>query len=153
MKGETIILKAVVTNTRRTSKSQLVWTSNKDGRRGNGSMLKLNHLSAGRHIIMVSGYGTRARIPITIFQDLWALYQFPMSLHEISAIMNDFAMNWIDDSISGESWKKYEPPRFDQTSTDPSKLVFISKLRVLRHQHFDEPLRAVFLEKRFMLTL
>ena len=102
MKGETIILKAVVTNTRRTSKSQLVWTSNKDGRFGNGSLLKLNHLSAGRHIIMVSGYGTRARIPITIFQDLWALYQFPMSLHEISAIMNDFAMNWIDDSISGE---------------------------------------------------
>jgi hypothetical protein len=140
MKGETIILKAVVTSSRRTSKSQLVWVSNKDGRLGSGSLLKPNHLSPGHHIIMVSGYGTRARIPITIFQDLWALYQSPMSLHEICCIMNDFAMNWIDDSVSGERWKKYEPPKFDQTSTDPSKLVFIAKLRVLKHQHFDQPL-------------
>jgi hypothetical protein len=30
--------------------------------------------------------------------------------------------------------------KFDQTSTDPSKLVFIAKLRVLKHQVFDEPL-------------
>jgi len=74
------------------------------------------------------------------FHDLWALYQPHLSQHEISSIMGDFAMNLLDESVSGESWKMYELPKFDQTSTDPSKLVFTAKLRVLKHQVLDEPL-------------
>lgn len=140
IKGESIILKAVLTSNRKITKSNLVWVSNIDGKLGSESLLELTNLSVGSYIITVSGYGTKIAIQITIFHDLWALYQSHLSQHEISSIMGDFAMNVLDDSVSGESWKMYELPKFDQTSTDPSKLVFIAKLRVLKHQVFDEPL-------------
>jgi hypothetical protein len=140
IKGEVIKLNAAVISNERTSKSQLVWTSNIDGKLGSGSLLKLNNLSVGDHIITASWNGTKTIVQIVIFQDLWDLYQSRISLHEISAIMHDFGINWIDDSVSGETWKMYDPPKFDQTSTDPSRLVFIAKLRVLKHQQFDEPL-------------
>src|SRR6185437_14754731 len=83
----------------------LVWVSNIDGKLGSGSLLELTNLSVGNHIITVSGYGTKIAIQITIFHDLWALYQSHLSQHEISSIMGDFAMNLLDDSVSGESWK------------------------------------------------
>ena len=140
MRGETIKLKAAVISNQHTTKSHLVWDSDKDGRLGSGSSLLLNHLSVGLHRITVSGYSLKVSIQITIFQDLWALYQSPLSLASINSINRDFTLNWIDGSASDEKWKLYEPPKFDQKLTDPSKLVLFAKLRVLKHQRFDEPL-------------
>ena len=140
MRGETIKLKAAVISNQHTTKSHLVWDSDKDGRLGSGSSLLLNHLSVGLHRITVSGYSLKVSIQITIFQDLWALYQSPLSLASINSTDRDFTLNWIDGSASDEKWKLYQPPKFDQKLTDPSKLVLFAKLRVLKHQRFDEPL-------------
>jgi len=50
IKGESIILKAVLTSNRKITKSNLVWVSNIDGKLGSGSLLELTNLSVGNHI-------------------------------------------------------------------------------------------------------
>jgi len=49
IKGESIILKAVLTSNRKITKSNLVWVSNIDGKLGSGSLLELTNLSVGNH--------------------------------------------------------------------------------------------------------
>jgi hypothetical protein len=66
IKGESIILKAVLTSNRKITKSNLVWVSNIDGKLGSESLLELTNLSVGSYIITVSGYGTKIAIQITI---------------------------------------------------------------------------------------
>jgi hypothetical protein len=54
IKGEGVILKAVLTSNRKITKSNLVRVSNIDGKLGSGSLLELTNLSVGNHIITVS---------------------------------------------------------------------------------------------------
>lgn len=44
IKGESIILKAVLTSNRKITKSNLVWVFNIDGKLGSGSLLELTNL-------------------------------------------------------------------------------------------------------------
>ena len=50
IKGESIILKAVLTSNRKITKSNLVCVYNIDGKLGSGSLLELTNLSVGNHI-------------------------------------------------------------------------------------------------------
>lgn len=50
IKGESIILKAVLTSNRKITKSNLVWVSNIDGKLGSRSLLEPTNLSVGNHI-------------------------------------------------------------------------------------------------------
>jgi hypothetical protein len=100
IKGESIILKAVLTSNRKITKSNLVWVSNIDGKLGSGSLLELTNLSVGNHNNSLRVW-YKNRYSNHYFHDLWALYQSHLSQHEISSIMGDFAMNVLDDSVSG----------------------------------------------------
>jgi len=137
---EILKFKAIVTSDLPVDGSQLQWVSNIDGSLGSGPEIEIDGLSLGTHKIEVTGYGDKVDIPIRVFEDLWELYQSPLSQGEIDRIMKDFTINWIDGDVEDEKWGTYEPFEFDQESTDPSKVVAIAKLDVLRHQQFSEPL-------------
>ncbi len=66
------------------------------------------------------------------------VYAQAPSQADIDSIMADFNINWVDNKETGEKW----PSGFDfnQSSSAPSKTVIISRLNVLKHQTFSEPL-------------
>ena len=140
VKGDTIEFKATTISDQIVDGSQLQWVSDIYGNIGSGLELDINQLPVGTHMIEVSGYGKTISFPIRVFNDLWGLYQSPPSQGEIDRIMNDFSFVWVDGDTEDEKWETYDSWLFDQTSTDPSKLAIISKLDVLRHQRFSEPL-------------
>jgi len=119
--------------------SQLNWTSNKDGDLGTGLELTLDNLSTGSHAIQVCGYGVCASTSVRVYKDLWELYRSPPAESEIARILTDFNFNLIDGDQPDEKWDAYDLV-FDQNSPDPSFLVAISKIDVMRHQRFSSPL-------------
>ncbi len=69
-------------------------------------------------------------------KNLQTIFETRPTQEEINIIMNDFDINYIDSE--NEKWP--EEFTFDQNSTEPSKMVIISHLNVLRQQEFSEPL-------------
>jgi len=138
--GEEIEFSALITSNPSVDGSQLQWISSIDGDLGKGTDIQVDQLSAGTHEIEVTGYGESVSIQVRVFNDLWELYQSPPSQGEIDRIMEDFYIVWVDGDIEDEKWATYDPWLFEQSSTDPAKIVAIAKLDVLRHQRFSEPL-------------
>lgn len=117
---------------------QIEWTSDKDGLLGKGLDLTINTLTVGKHKIVVAGCGDEFAFPVRVFENLEELYKSAPSQGEIDRIEDDFNLVLIDDTVLNEKWSSYDPYKFDQTSTDPSKMVIISQLDILRHQRFSE---------------
>ncbi len=140
VKSEVIEFEAEVAGAPATDGKQLQWVSSIDGAIGTGPNLEIDSLSAGAHTIEVAGYGQKASTSVRVFPDLWELYRSPPSQQEIERIMNDFTIKWIDGPGMDEKWQSYKPFQFDQQSPDPSKLVAVARLDVLRHQRFAQPL-------------
>jgi hypothetical protein len=140
VQGETVRFEAIVTCEPPCDGSQLQWTSDRDGYVGNGLLVSTSGLSVGTHTITVSGYGMSETFPVRVFADLGDLYRSPPSEGEIQRIFSHFTFVWEKGSGSDEDWSPYDTYEFDQDSTDPSKVVIIAKLDVMRHQRFSEPL-------------
>jgi hypothetical protein len=138
VRGEEISFRVIVSSQLDLYGFQLEWTSDKDGDLGTGFELTLDNLSTGSHVIEVCGYGVCTSISVRIYEDLWQLYQSPPAEGEIERILNDFSFNLIDGDESDEKWDVYDHV-FDQNSTDPSFLVAISKIDILRRQRFSKP--------------
>ena len=66
------------------------------------------------------------------------LYGAPPAEGEIQRILSHITFDWEDGTGVDEEWAPYDSFNFDQSSTDPSKVVIIAKLDVLRHQRFSE---------------
>ena len=144
--GESVHFDAVVTLESATEclelpdGSELQWHSDIDGLVGTGASIAVTNLSVGSHIITASGYGVSETFPIRIFHDLLELYQAHPAPAEITRIRNHFTFDWFDGMEDDELWAPYDSFDFDQSSTDPSKVVIMAKLDLLRHQEFSEPL-------------
>jgi uncharacterized repeat protein (TIGR02543 family) len=137
VQGETVQFEATV---EAGNGSQLQWISDLDGFLGRGTLVITSDLSVGGHNITVSGYGSSETFPVRVFADLGELYCAPPAEGEIQRILSDFTFEWVSGSDADEDWSLYDSFDFDQNSTDPSKVVIIAKLDVLRHQRFAEPL-------------
>jgi len=124
--------------------SQLQWASDLDGFLGTGTVVSTPDLSVGEHSITASitvrGYQISATQPVRVFADLGDLYVSQPAQGEIQRILHDFTFEWVTGTGVDEDWSAYDSFDFDQTSTDPSKLVIIARLDVLRRQRFSEPL-------------
>jgi hypothetical protein len=138
--GETVRFKATVTCSLPCDGSQLQWTSDLDGYLGNGTGVSTSGLSVGRHAITVSGYGGSETFPVRVFAHLGDLYLAPPAEGEIQRILSDFTFVWANGTGVDEDWSRYDSFNFDQNSADPSKVVIIAKLDLMRHQRFTEPL-------------
>jgi hypothetical protein len=138
VRGEEISFSVMVSGKPDLDGFQLEWTSDKDGYLGTGFELTLDNLSTGSHVIEVCGYGVCTSISVRIYEDLWQLYQSSPAEGEIERILNDFSFNLIDGDESDEKWDAYDHV-FDQNSRDPSFLVAISKIDMLRRQRFSKP--------------
>jgi hypothetical protein len=106
---------------------------------GTGQQLSVS-LTSGTHTLIASWAGVSITRTVRVFADLWSFYQDPPAQGEIDRINGDFAFQWLDGPGAQEQWGAYDPPTFDQHSTDPSKLVIFANLDVLRHQDFSKPL-------------
>lgn len=138
--NEPLHLRALVTSHVPVDGSQLNWTSSVSGALGSGSDVPLSGLAIGTHAINVSGYGNAQSTSLRAFKDLWELYQAAPSQGELHRLGTAFSLNWMDGSLPDEKWAAYDPPSFNQSSTQPSKLVMQARLDVLRHQAFSAPL-------------
>lgn len=141
---ETLRLK-VKTKGGRADLSSAMWTSSVTGLLGRGAELEVHGLTTGQHIITVTiggangSTGTQSVI-IRGFADLWQMYRASPSQAELNRTMKDFAWQFTDGPEEDEKWAEYDPPRFDQHSSAPSKVVALARMDVLRHQAFAEPL-------------
>ncbi|MGA1865031.1 MAG: hypothetical protein ACMUHX_08215 [bacterium] len=139
VKDEAVKFRAIVTGDSPMDGSKFQWISSVNGFLGNGSIILKPLLSLGNQNILVKSYGLTNVSPVRIFDDLWELYQSAPSQGEINRIMDDFNIYFNDGTAEDEKWGNYGGFIFDQESTDPSKIVAICKLDILRHQQFAEP--------------
>lgn len=140
VKGETINLKVSLPASSGVMESQLQWHSNVDGYLGTGLQMQITKLSVGTHDIQVGDTKNKALIHIRVYDDLWELYQSPLSVGESNRIMSDFTIRWMSGNSQDEKWDFYESFGFDQHSANPSKAVSLARLDILRHQRFSQPL-------------
>ena len=121
----------------------MVWSSDRDGYLGEGAEITPTTLSPGVHYITVSKGTDQTVITIRVFKDLLALYQAPLSEAEIARLQTEFQFIYKDgnsDPQALELWSAYDTYTFDQTSSDPSKIVALAQLDLLRHQRFAKPI-------------
>lgn len=119
------------------SEENILWSSDIDGELGSGTSLEVDGLSAGEHTITVSIFGNTEKIIVRVFADLWDLYRSEPAQEEIDRIMGDFNIEYIDGSEPDQKWADYGFD-FNPGMGEPSKLVIIARLDVLRRQQFDE---------------
>jgi len=136
IQGESVILSARAGG----NQDQLQWTSNRDGTITYGAESSINSLSEGTHLITVSAGNAKDTVQIRVFRDLGQLYKQVISEIEIERIKSDFNINWLEGSSSDEKWGNPDTYPFNQQSGSPSRIVALSKLDVLRHQQFSQPL-------------
>jgi hypothetical protein len=105
---------------------------------GTGQQLSVT-LTLGTHTLIASSAGVSTTRTVRVFPDLGSFYTDPPAQAEIDRVEGDFTFRWQDGAGTQEQWNAY-PVTFDQHSTDPSKLVVVANLDVLRHQDFAEPL-------------
>lgn len=137
VQGEPVEFKAVLSGG--SSRTSLTWRSNLDGVIGHGTDFTVNTLSIGAHTIKITGKSVRGSTQVRIFGDLDQFYQDQPAPTELARIDGDLSMSFVDGTGTAETWAAY-PAAFNQSSTDPSKLVSYARLDVLRHQTFSEPL-------------
>lgn len=140
VKNERIRLRGLLANIPSINPYQVRWVSDQDGLLGYGIDLMVSGLSVGTHNLLVQGYGDQVDLKIRIFETTEELYKSPPSRGEVERIQRDFSLVLLDDNVSGEKWSSYDPDKFDQTSVDPTKMVAIAQLDILRRQRFSEPL-------------
>jgi hypothetical protein len=105
---------------------------------GTGAQLGVS-LTSGTHTLVASWNGVSVTRTVRVFPDLGTFYTAPPAPGEIDRIEADFTFQWKDGFGAQEQWEAY-PVTFDQHSIDPSKLVILAKLDLLRHQDFSEDL-------------
>lgn len=98
-----------------------------------GVLLVVVFLAWAANKPIVDGVGDGASVAP---KDLWEIYQKMPAKEDVDQILRDFDFKWVD----GEKEKWGDSLNFDQKSTDPSKMVILSKLNILRQQAFSEPL-------------
>lgn len=140
VEGEPVLCKVKLPGGIGQDASQLQWRSSIDGYLGSGTQLDVKKLTAGTHELTLGDSKSKASIKVRVFKDLWQLYQTNLSREEINRIQGDFAINWLDGGAADEKWANYAAFKFDQQSPDPSQIVALAKLDVLRHQRFSQPL-------------
>jgi hypothetical protein len=116
------------------------WASNLDGNLGTGATIGVKNLSAGIHQITATGNTGKGTVQIRVFKDLSQLYQSKMTTGEINRIRADFNINWMNGTGVSEKWLADSSYEFDQVSPEPSKIVSLARIDVLRHQQFSQPL-------------
>jgi len=117
--------------------TDVCWTSDVDGFLGCDSEISAKLFSTGQHKIIAEASGEADTVSIRVFADLWELYQSKPADSEVERILNDFHIEFVDGEGEDRQWDPYGFD-FDLTSTDPSRMVIISHLDVLRHQRFEE---------------
>ncbi len=140
IKGETICFKLIADSDQTVDPSQFHWTSSLDGALGNGLQVETSNLSVGTHNIKVTGYEEKVIFPVRVYNNLWELYKSEPAQGEIDRISSDFEIICVDGEVNNEKWSNLNELLFDQQSAEPTKMVLISELDVLRHQDFSEPL-------------
>ncbi|MEW6516272.1 MAG: hypothetical protein AB1439_05125 [candidate division FCPU426 bacterium] len=118
--------------------SQLTWTLDQGLSLGSGFILGYGQISVGTHTVKVSGLAEVATAAIRVYSDLWALYQAQPAQGEIDRVVKDFGLQWVDGASADEQWSTYPEFAFNQSSWDPSKIVAVARLEVLRHQRFSQ---------------
>lgn len=118
--------------------NQLAWTLDQATSLGTGFSLGVGQIAAGTHTVKVSGLAETAVSAIRVYNDLWALYQAQPAQGEIDRVVKDFGLQWLDGAATDEQWSTYPEFAFNQTSWDPSKIVAVARLEVLRHQRFSQ---------------
>ncbi|MFW6080192.1 MAG: hypothetical protein ACODAE_11260, partial [Gemmatimonadota bacterium] len=114
------------------------WTSDIDGEIGRGADLAAGGLSPGTHEVEVSALGSSAQVPIRVFADLWDLYRSEPAPTEVDRVLDEFELVYLDGDEPGQQWDPYGYD-FNPGTGEPSRLVIVAKLDVLRRQAFDEP--------------
>jgi hypothetical protein len=137
--GESILFKVRGNSRQIPDINKLTWISSISGNLGSGSQIESASLPAGDHQITLTDGVSSSIITIRIFNDLWQLYQSSPSQNEISRIMSDFTIKLIDGNGSDEKWAKYNDGAFNQKWPDPSSIVSISRLDILRRQLMSQP--------------
>lgn len=140
VEGEPVRCKVRLPSGTSTDGTQWQWRSNIDGYLGSGTQIEVKKLTAGTHEITVGDSKDKTSVQIRVFGDLWKLYQSNPSREESNRITADFAINWLDGNIPDEKWATYTAFKFEQQSPDPSKVVSLAKLDILRRQRFAQPL-------------
>lgn len=138
--NEHVTFKAQIYAPSQVDGSELKWYSDKDGELGQGLEIHVNGLSLGNHEIKVVGYDQQETTQVRVLSDLWELYRTPLSRAEIDRVLSEFTIEYVDGDEEDEKWENFDTYEFDQTSPDPSKIVAIGKIDLLRHRHFTEPL-------------
>ena len=137
--GEVVHFKAVVSRSHANS-SEIVWTSDISGVLGRGPELETGNLTPGNHRITASLGGQTQEVNIREFRDLSEFYRAIPAHAEVERILKAFSFRWIDGQLPDEKWAPYDPPVFNPTSYQPSKVAVVARLDALRHQAFSEPL-------------
>ena len=139
VQGESIGLEAAVTDPAGGSGNadSVSWFDGSDPL-GTGAKLVVS-LTSGTHTLVASWSGVSVARVVRVFPDLGGFYTERPAQGEIDRVEGDFTFHWQDGAGPQEQWNAY-PVTFDQHSTDPSKLVIVANLDVLRHQDFSEPL-------------
>ena len=139
VQGESIDLQAAVTDPAGGpgNADSVSWFDDSDPL-GTGAKLVVS-LTSGTHTLVASWSGVSVTRTVRVFPDLGSFYTDPPAQGEIDRIEGDFTFHWQDSAGAQEQWNAY-PVTFDQHSTDPSKLVILANLDVLRHQDFSEDL-------------
>lgn len=110
------------------------WSSSIDGNLGIGQKISKSNLSVGYHEIIATNGRAVWKIHIRVFDNLSDLYLAKPSQAEVDRLMKEFNFLWP--SENNEEWSS--DFKFDQTSPDPSKIVALAKIDLLRHQIFSE---------------
>jgi hypothetical protein len=137
---EPVKFKASFRGVEQADQARAIWSSSVTGELGRGAEIDVRNLAAGTHDVTVSLDGASQSIRIREFNNLLELSEATPADAELQRIRAAFSFTWTDGSQPDERWRTYDPPVFDQQSLGPSKLVLLSRLDVLRHQAFAEPL-------------
>lgn len=138
--SEPVPLKAMIKTKGVIAPKNLLWNSSADGTIGNGPEFSTSSLSEGNHTISASYAGHTVTRTVRIYRNLQKLYEAAPSQAEIDRVEQDYQFIWADGNGVDEKWSEYNSFTFNQTSPDPSKIVAIAKIDLLRHQQFSEPL-------------
>lgn len=137
---ERVTFKAAIKGVDAATAARAVWSSSVAGELGRGPAIEVGNFPAGPQDVTVSLDGVSQSVRIRAFDDLLQLYRAKPADAELERVRKEFSFAWQDGSQPDERWRLYDPATFTPESPQPSKTVLLSKLDVLRHQVFEEPL-------------
>jgi hypothetical protein len=131
---EPVKFKAAFRGVEQADRARAIWSSSVTGELGRGAEIDVRNLPAGAHDVTVSLDGASQSIRIREFNNLLELSQATPADAELQRIRAAFSFKWTDGSQPDERWATYDPPVFNQQSLQPSKVVLLAQLDVLRHR-------------------